>query len=317
MGSDDFFGLTTNDFGVISVKKIYLLLAIMVVLNCANFTFAQQNSVVLPMRVQIILNQNYPKWKIVQNACTTATSGDFNEDNNPDYIVLITSKKGGSLVGFVSNGNDFRPVLVKSLDKRDTEISAINFVPKGEDVLIRGNLGNSNAKFAQLNVDGFTLSTCEFDDRVNYIFKNGSFINHSDDFVKNSNQNQNDDEFIVKGSKPWLDTGIDVAEGCTILLSSQGKVDVSSGWGVHDARGTTNFYANFNYPVNANYRYGLAAQITSGANSRDRNRDAWIYEYEGTHFAKKSGRLWLVVNDDNPQDNTGEFRVRVRTNCDE
>lgn len=298
------------------MKKIYFFLAILFFFNCANFTFAQPNNVSLPNSVETILNQNYPKWKVVQNTCTTAISGDFNADNNLDYVVLITSKKGGSLVGFVSNGNNFRPILVKSLDKRDAEISAISLANKGEEVLINGVLGNYNAKFAKLNVNGFTVTTCEFDDRASYIFKNGSFINFSDDFADNSNQIQNADEFIVKGPKPWLDTGIDVAEGCIVILLSQGKVDVSSGWGAHDARGTEKYYDNYNYPVNANYRYGLAAQITPNLKSRDRNRDAWIYEYEGTHLAKKSGRLWLVVNDDNPQDNTGEFRVRVRISCD-
>ncbi len=299
------------------MKKNYLFLAILCVLNCPTFTFAQQNNISLPIGVQNILNQNYPKWMLVKNVCTTATSGDFNGDEKVDYVVLITSKKGGSLVGFVSNGNSFRPILVKSLDKRDAEISAIIPASKGEEVLVSGILGNYNAKFAKLNSDGFSISTCGFDDNVSYIFKNGNFINFSDEFANNSNQIQNDDEFIVKGPKPWLDTGIDVAEGCLVVLFSQGKVDVSSGWGAHDARGTEKYYPNFNYPVNANYRYGLAAQITPNLNARDRNRDAWIFEYEGTHLAKKSGRLWLVVNDDNPQDNTGEFRVQVRISCDD
>lgn len=287
------------------MKKIYLLLAIGFVLNCANFTFAQPNNVNLPNVVQNLLNQNYPKWKVVNNTCSTAISGDFNSDKIDDYIVLITSKKGGNVVASISNNQDFRLISVKSLDTRDIELSAVKTALTGAKIVDSG---------------GFTLSTCGFDDEFAYIFKNGEFVSINQDLGEN-NTDFNDDEegetFIVKGSKPWLNTGIDVRKGCIVVLRPKGKVDVNAGWGTHDAFGTEKFFNAENYPVKSKFRYGLAAQITNSRFFSELNRDAWAYEYEGTHIANQSGRLWLVVNDDNPQDNLGEFQVRVRLICND
>jgi hypothetical protein len=112
-----------------------------------------------------------------------------------------------------------------------------------------------------------------------------------------------DDKIIVPGDSGsrWVDTGITVRRGDRIILSSTGTVDVSSGWGTHDARGTTRFARVGGYPVNSPRRYGLAARIGS---------QKWAYT--GAEMtATQNGRLYLTCNDDSPSDNNGKFVVTV------
>jgi hypothetical protein len=111
------------------------------------------------------------------------------------------------------------------------------------------------------------------------------------------------DTFVVPGNSGsrWIDTGIDLRRGDTVILSATGTVDVSAGWGTHDARGTTRFARVAGYPVNSPRRYGLAAKIGS---------QKWAFT--GAQVtATQNGRLYLTCNDDSPADNDGKFVVRV------
>ena len=112
-----------------------------------------------------------------------------------------------------------------------------------------------------------------------------------------------DETFIVPGNSGsrWIDTGISVRRGDRVILSSTGTVDVSAGWGVHDAFGTTRFARGAGYPVNSPRRYGLAARI--GA-------QRWAYTGDAM-IALQNGRLFLTCNDDSPADNNGKFVVTV------
>jgi hypothetical protein len=113
------------------------------------------------------------------------------------------------------------------------------------------------------------------------------------------------DTFIVPGNSGnrWIDTGIDLRRGDRVVLSSTGTVDVSAGWGTHDARGTTRFARVGGYPVNSPRRYGLAAKIGS---------QKWAYTGTGAVTAAQNGRLYLTCNDDSPTDNNGKFVVKVQ-----
>ncbi len=105
-----------------------------------------------------------------------------------------------------------------------------------------------------------------------------------------------------KSGNNWRDTGINIKKGDKIILSATGTVDVSAGWGVHDANGTRNFADLPGYPVNSQRRYGLAAKVDS---------QKWAYNGRAI-VASRNGRLYLTCNDDNPDDNEGEFIVNVR-----
>lgn len=123
-------------------------------------------------------------------------------------------------------------------------------------------------------------------------------LNFDEEPVGNANT------IIVPGNSGsrWIDTGIDFRRGDSVTLSSTGTVDVSSGWGTHDARGTTRFARVSGYPVSSPRRYGLAGRIGS---------QKWAYTARSV-TALQNGRLYLTCNDDAPSDNNGKFVVAVQ-----
>ncbi len=114
---------------------------------------------------------------------------------------------------------------------------------------------------------------------------------------------ETDETIIVPGNSGsrWIDTGISVRRGDRVILSATGTVDVSSGWGVHGALGTTRFARVGGYPVNSPRRYGLAARIGS---------QRWAFTGDDV-IAAQNGRLFLTCNDNSPFDNDGKFVVTV------
>jgi len=130
------------------------------------------------------------------------------------------------------------------------------------------------------------------------------------DSEKESYQTGDSDIIRVPGNSGnrWVNTGIKLQRGDTVTLSATGRVDVSAGWGTHSAKGTRNFALVPNYPVNSRTRYGLAAKIatTSGI-----TRQKWSYGDSNSMYVTKNGTLYLTVNDDAPDDNSGEFQVKV------
>jgi hypothetical protein len=124
-----------------------------------------------------------------------------------------------------------------------------------------------------------------------------------------------DKEITVPGTSglEWVNTGITVAAGDTVRLEAKGEVDVGSSWGTHGPEGTTNFSEQppGYYPVESKMRYGLAARITLGSGRKYQPTQVWIYGDAKEMRVKRSGILWLTVNDDAPEGNTGEFAVKI------
>lgn len=96
-------------------------------------------------------------------------------------------------------------------------------------------------------------------------------------------------------------------------LDARGEVDVGSSWGTHGPEGTTNFSEQppGYYPVESKMRYGLAARITLGSGRKYQPTQVWVYGQAKEMRVTRSGILWLTVNDDAPEGNTGEFVVRI------
>ena len=117
----------------------------------------------------------------------------------------------------------------------------------------------------------------------------------------------------ASGTK-WFDTGIVVVVGDTVRLEATGKVDVGAGWGEHGPEGTKEFFQQplGTYPVDSKTRYGLAARITLGPGQKFRPTQKWGYADTQEIKVTRSGMLWLTVNDDAADDNTGEFVVTVK-----
>jgi hypothetical protein len=110
---------------------------------------------------------------------------------------------------------------------------------------------------------------------------------------------------IVNANTPWSDTSVDVRAGQTIYFSAQGEVR----WGP-DRRdgpeGERNSPSNPNRPMPNRPAAALIGKV--GANSSD---IFFIGAEEGPIRVRASGRLFLGVNDDFYNDNSGNFRVVV------
>lgn len=124
-----------------------------------------------------------------------------------------------------------------------------------------------------------------------------------------------DKEIVIPGDSglKWVNTGITVAAGNTVRLEAEGEIDVGASWGIHGPEGTTNFSEQppGYYPVESKMRYGLAARITLGSGRKFQPTQTWIYGEAREIKVTRSGILWLTVNDDAPEGNTGEFTVRI------
>jgi hypothetical protein len=111
----------------------------------------------------------------------------------------------------------------------------------------------------------------------------------------------------------WVNTGLTVVAGDTVRLAAKGEVDVGGTWGIHGPEGTTNFSeqpAGY-YPLETKMRYGLAGRITLGSGRRFQATQTWVYGEAKEIKVKRSGILWLTVNDDAPDGNVGEFDVTI------
>lgn len=112
-------------------------------------------------------------------------------------------------------------------------------------------------------------------------------------------------QVIVSADVPWNDAGIDVRAGQTIYFEATGNVR----WG-RDRRdgpaGERNSPSNPNRPMPARPAAALIGKIGNASSDY-----FFIGGEEGAIRVRSRGRLYLGVNDDYIQDNTGNFRVSV------
>ena len=108
----------------------------------------------------------------------------------------------------------------------------------------------------------------------------------------------------VGSTAQWNDTGIDVRAGQTIFFEASGNVR----WG-RDRRdgpeGESGSPNNPNRPIPNRPAAGLIGRIGGGSDF------FFIGDEQGPIRVRSSGRLYLGINDDYLQDNSGNFRVIV------
>ncbi len=112
-------------------------------------------------------------------------------------------------------------------------------------------------------------------------------------------------QVIVSADVPWNDAGVDVRAGQTIYFAANGEVR----WG-KDRRdgpeGEKNSPPNQGRPMPSRNAAALIGRIGAGSNDM-----FYIGGDTGPIRVRSSGRLFLGVNDDFLQDNSGNFRVVV------
>lgn len=108
----------------------------------------------------------------------------------------------------------------------------------------------------------------------------------------------------VQAATAWTDTGIDVRDGQTLYFSASGRV--RWGPGRNDGPGGENHSPyNAQRPIPGRPGAGLIGRVG------DSNDYFFIGDDTGPIRMRSSGRVFLGVNDDYLNDNSGAFRVTV------
>ena len=108
---------------------------------------------------------------------------------------------------------------------------------------------------------------------------------------------------VVSPTEAWTDTGIDLRNGQEIYFATSGQVTWAPNKRV-DADGTRNSKADTNRPLPDRNSGALLGRIGE--------RDIFFIGTDmGPFRVRGSGRLYLGVNDDQLDDNTGSYRVVV------
>ena len=107
---------------------------------------------------------------------------------------------------------------------------------------------------------------------------------------------------VVGGDRNWIDTGIDVQAGEVVTVTADGSIRFARDGGAVSAAGAGNGRTDGapmpNAPVGALIaRFGTSTPVLVGENR--------------TMRAPRAGRLYLGVNDNYFDDNTGQFNVTV------
>jgi len=112
-------------------------------------------------------------------------------------------------------------------------------------------------------------------------------------------------DFIrVEGTQPWTDTGINVRVGDTITFDSQGTVRISNNRNdIAGVGGTLSGRREANAPLPNQVAGALIARIGNSAPMFIGNRRSVRAPF--------SGRIYLGINDDSLNDNSGDFQVTV------
>ena len=106
----------------------------------------------------------------------------------------------------------------------------------------------------------------------------------------------------VNPTQPWTDTGIEVRNGQEIYFQTSGQVTWAPKRRV-DANGTRN---------SGDTPRPLPARNSGALVGRIGERDIFFIGLDvGPYRVRGNGRLYLGVNDDNLEDNTGAYRVVV------
>lgn len=108
---------------------------------------------------------------------------------------------------------------------------------------------------------------------------------------------------MVSGTEAWTDTGVEVRNGQEIYFQTSGQVTWSPNRRV-DADGTRNSKPDTNRPLPERNSGALIGRIGE--------RDIFFIGTDmGPFRVRGNGRLYLGVNDDRLDDNTGFYRVIV------
>ena len=110
---------------------------------------------------------------------------------------------------------------------------------------------------------------------------------------------------VVQARQSWTDTGIDVRRGQRVYLNTSGEIRWGRGGRKDGPEGEKNSPFNQARPIPNRPAGALIGRIG------DNDAPFFAGSDRGPYEMRASGRLYLGVNDDYLQDNSGTFRVVV------
>ena len=116
---------------------------------------------------------------------------------------------------------------------------------------------------------------------------------------------------VVPGNSRGTDTGVDVRTGDSLTFSATGNITAGRRAGVVSADGGRAGFGSVvgTYPV---AQAGVGALVGYIRLSNGQVTQPFLVGSQNTLTAPADGRLFLLVNDDNYGDNSGQFDVRIR-----
>jgi hypothetical protein len=190
-----------------------------------------------------------------------------------------------------SSGNN-QPARTRRIRVPLDRVDAIDFTDQG-------NYGSDDSWSSD------TRSNDSWSDRTR---SNDTWSNNDDYYGNNTsgnNSNLRQRAVLVNADRPWTDTGITVRAGDVIRFDPSGVIQ----WGPgrqDGPGGEVNSPSNRNRPMANQPGGALIGRIGTGSGDM-----FYVGADRGTFRARTSGRLYLGVNDDYMQDNSGSFRVIV------
>ncbi|HVF55961.1 MAG TPA: hypothetical protein VM934_07400 [Pyrinomonadaceae bacterium] len=115
----------------------------------------------------------------------------------------------------------------------------------------------------------------------------------------------------VPGNSQGTDTGVDVRAGDQVSISASGTIVAGQRAGQVSPAGKVGVFANPRYPFPS---AGVGALLGVIRGTRGTAGDVFAVGNQLTFTAPADGRLFLLVNDDNYGDNSGNFTARIRVN---
>jgi len=116
----------------------------------------------------------------------------------------------------------------------------------------------------------------------------------------------------ANAGRNWLRAGQRMNPGTLVSIQASGSSNVGAA-GQFSPVGTSRVPGDTGFPApDLQMRYGLAIRLTSSRdNPHDELREDRQYTNQLTFCAAGGGQLWLTVNDNQPNDNSGGFQVNV------
>ena len=116
---------------------------------------------------------------------------------------------------------------------------------------------------------------------------------------------------LVSGAQAWTDTGIDVEPNSTVDITAEGQITIGANIRTGPDGSQTAKASTSTYPIQ---RAGLGAVIAKirFTNGRESNLLLIGSRSQISTRSNESGRLFIGVNDDYFNDNSGTYRVTIR-----